>query len=114
MRQPSEMDYIIYCMSAESNEANYNQPSTKAAIEEESNNWKNEFKNYSKEQIIEYTVAAVRNNMKYMNWEEDDIEGVTWFMGIYTRVALKTGYADSFADFIMPAMKRYYEVINNR
>ena len=54
------------------------------------------------------------NNMKYMNWAEEDIEGVAWFMGIYTRVALKAGYTNSFADFIMPAMKRYYEVINER
>lgn len=49
-----------------------------------------------------------------MNWAEDDIEGVAWFMGVYTRVALKAGYTNSFADFIMPAMRKYYEVINRR
>lgn len=112
MRQPSEMDYVIYCMSAEANEINYNQPTTKASIDEETTNWRREFNNYSKEQLIEYTVEAVRNNMKFMKWDEDDIEGVTWFLGLYTRVALKTGHAESFADFIMPAMRRYYEVIN--
>ena len=109
MKQPTEMDYVIYCMSAEANEANYNQPSTKASIEEETRNWLRDFGNYTKEQLIEYTVAAVRNNMKYMNWAEDDIEGVAWFMGIYTRVALKAGYTNSFADFIMPAMRKYNE-----
>ena len=114
MYTPSEMDYAIYCMSAEANESNYNQPTTKASIEKEAENWGNRFKNYSKEQLIEYTTEAVRNNMKFMHWPEDDIEGVTWFLGIYTRVALKTGHAESFADFIMQAMKRYYEVINNR
>ena len=114
MKQPSEMEYVIYCMSAEANEANYNQPSTKASIEEETRNWLKDFGIYTKEQLIEYTVSAVRNNMKYMNWAEDDIEGVAWFMGIYTRVALKAGYTNSFADFIMPAMRRYYDVINKR
>jgi len=101
-------------MSAEANEANYNQPSTKAAIEEEARNWQNDFKNYSIAKLIEYTVEAVRNNMKFMKWEEDDIEGVAWFLGIYTRVALKTGRATSFADFIMPAMRKYYETLNNQ
>lgn len=114
MKQPSEMEYAIYCMSAEANEANYNQSSTKASIEEETRNWLKDFGSYTKEQLIEYTVAAVRNNMKYMNWAEDDIEAVAWFMGIYTRVALKAGYTNSFADFIMSAMRSYYEVINKR
>ena len=113
MRQPTEMELVIYCMSAEANEANYNQPSTKASIEEETRNWLKDFRSYSKEQLIEYTVEAVRNNMKFMNWAEDDIEGVAWFLGIYTRVALKAGYINSFADFIMPAMRRYYKIINN-
>lgn len=111
MKHPSEMDYVIYCMSAEANEANYNQPSTKASIEEEAEYWLTHFKNYSKEQLIGYTIEAVRNNMKFMKWEEDDIEGVAWFLGIYTRVALKAGFVDSFADFCMPAMRRYYEII---
>lgn len=111
MKQPSEMDYAIYCMSAEANEANYNQPSTKASIEEETKYWRAHFNNYSKEQLIDYTVEAVRNNMKFMKWEEDDIEGVAWFLGIYTRVALKAGFVVSFADFCMPAIRRYYETI---
>ena len=111
MKQPSEMEYAIYCMSAEANEANYNQPSTKTYIEVETGNWLRDFKNYSKEQLVGYTIEAVRNNMRFMNWAEDDIEGVAWFMGIYTRVALKAGYINNFADFIMPAMRRYYEVI---
>ena len=105
------MDYVIYCMSAEANEANYNQPSTKASIEEEAEYWFTHFKGYSKEQLIDYTVEAVRNNMKFMKWKEDDIEGVAWFLGIYTRVALKVGFIDSFADLCMPAMRRYYEII---
>ena len=50
--------------------------------------------------------------MKFMKWEEDDIEGVAWFLGIYTRVALKAGFVVSFADFCMPAIRRYYEIIN--
>lgn len=112
MKQPSEMDYVIYCMSAEANEVNYNQPTTKASIEEEATIWRNEFKNYSKDQLIEYSVEAVRNNMRFMKWNEDDIEGVAWFLGIYTRVALKTGHAKSFADFIMPAMRCYYKKLN--
>lgn len=49
MRQPSEMDFVIYCMSAEANEANYNQPSTKASIEEETRYWIKDFGNYTKE-----------------------------------------------------------------
>ncbi len=106
------MDYVIYCMSAQANEVNYNKPSTHAAIEEETLNWQNDFKDYSIEQLIEYTVEAVRNNMKFMNWDESDIEGVAWFLGIYTRVALKAGRTDSFADFMLPAMRRYYEIIN--
>lgn len=105
------MDYVIYCMSAEANEANYNQPSTKASIEEETEYWLIHFKDYSKEQLIGYTIEAVRNNMNFMKWEEDDIEGVAWFLGAYTRAALKAGFVDSFADFCMPAMRRYYEII---
>lgn len=112
MYRPSEMDYVIYCMSAEANEANYNQPSTKASIEEEAEYWLTHFRNYSKEQLIGYTIEAVRNNMKFMKWDEDDIEGVAWFLGIYTRAALKAGFVDSFADFCMPSMKRYYETIH--
>lgn len=98
-------------MSAEANETNYNQPSTKAVIAEEAEYWSTNFKGYSKEQLIDYTVEALRNNMKFMKWEEDDIEGVAWVLGIYTRVALKVGFIDSFADFCMPAMRRYYEII---
>ena len=56
-----------------------------------------------------------KNNYEFthLNCAEDDIEGVAWFLGIYTRVALKAGYINSFADFIMPAMRRYYKIINN-
>lgn len=111
MSNISEMDLLVYSMSAEANEANYNQPTTKASIEAETRNWLKNFRGYSKEQLIEYTVEAVRNNMKYMNWAEDDIEGVAWFLGIYTRVALKAGYVHSFADFIMPAMRKYFNTL---
>lgn len=47
--------------------------------------------------------------MKHMNWELRDIEGVAWFLGIYTRVIMKAGLIKgSFPDIIMPCMRLYF------
>mgnify|MGYP007007787367 CR=1 FL=1 len=104
----SEMDLLIYSMAAEMNDA-YNQPRTKQDIQDTAIQWRSNYSNLSRDELYDIVIEGTRANMKHMNWELDDIEGVAWFLGIYTRVIMKAGLIKgSFSDIIMPCMRLYF------
>lgn len=108
MSNISEMDLLVYSMSAEINGA-YNQPQTNRNIEEGALLWQSNFSHLSKEELFDKAVKCTRENMTDMNWSLDDIEGVAWFLGIYTRIIMKSGLVRGrFADIIMPCMRKYF------
>lgn len=104
----SEMDLLIYSMSAEINDA-YSQPQTTRKIEEGALSWQANFSHLSKEELFDKAVKCTRKDMVDMNWSLDDIEGVAWFLGIYTRIIMKSGLVrGGFANIIVPCMRKYF------
>ena len=105
------MEITIYAMSAEMSDS-YNQPNTlKGGITEEAELWARDFSMLTEEQLCEKAVEFTRKNVREMNWSEDDIEGVTWFLGIYTRVILKAGLSQSFASIMMTSLRKYFHLV---
>lgn len=109
MYRPTEMEISIYAMAAEMNDK-YNQSNTSRGIAEEAELWARDFSMLTEEQLCDKAVEFTRKNIREMNWSEDDIEGVTWFLGIYVRVILKAGLSQSFASIMMTSLRKYYNV----
>lgn len=104
------MDILIYSMSAEMSNG-YSQPKTARNINDDAQTWRKDFASLSKDELFDIAVSRTRMHMQHMNWAEDDIEGVAWFLGIYTHVILKSGLINgSFADIIMPCMRKYFNL----
>lgn len=110
MYRPTEMEITIYAMAAEMNDK-YNQPNTSMGIAEEAELWAREFPMLSEEQLCDKAVEFTRKNVHEMNWNENDIDGVTWFLGIYTRVILKAGLSQNFASIMMTSLRKYFNLI---
>ena len=109
MYKPTEMELTIYAMSAEMSDK-YNQPNTLKNITEEAELWARDFSMLSEEQLRDKAVEFTRKNVREMNWSEDDIDGVTWFLGCYAHVILKAGLSQSFASIMMTSLRKYYNV----
>ena len=109
MYKPTEMELTIYAMSAEMSDK-YNQPNTLKNITEEAELWARDFFFFLEEQLCDKAVEFTRKNVREMNWSEDDIDGVTWFLGCYARVILKAGLSQSFASIMMTSLRKYYNV----
>ena len=107
MYKPTEMELTIYAMSAEMSDK-YNQPNTLKNITEEAELWARDFSMLSEEQLCDKAVEFTRKNVREMNWSEDDIDGVTWFLGCYAHVILKAGLSKSFAYIMMTSLRNYY------
>ena len=103
------MELTIYAMSAEMSDK-YNQPNTLKNITEEAELWARDFSMLSEEQLCDKAVEFTRKNVREMNWSEDDIDGVTWFLGCYAHVILKAGLSQSFASIMMTSLHKYYNV----
>ena len=110
MYKPTEMEITIYAMSAEMSDS-YNQPNTLKGITEEAELWARDFSMLTEEQLCEKAVEFTRKNVREMKWSEDDIEGVTWFLGIYARVILKAGLSQSFASVMMTSLRKYFHLV---
>lgn len=107
-RMLSDIDMLTYCTSAEIAVA-YNRPNTVRQIEELSKVWRNNFVGMSKESLCDKAVQLTSENIQDMNWDPNDIDGATWFLGIYTRVILKSGLINAtFHDIMSNCMMRYF------
>lgn len=97
-------------MSAEMSDK-YNQPNIQKSLLEETELWQRDFAFLSKEELCAKAVQFTHNNVRDMNWADDDIDGVVWFLGFYTRVILDTRFiSDSFADIMTLCMREYFNL----
>lgn len=110
MYKPTEEDIAIYAMSTEMCVA-YQQPDTSKAIVEEAKLWAKEFTMLSEEQLCDKAVEFTRADVRGMNWSEDDIDGVAWFLGIYARIIVKAGLSKSTVNIMMIALRKYFHLI---
>ena len=111
MYKPTEEDIAIYAMTAEIGLA-YHQPGTSQTIAELAELWAREFPLLSEEQLCDMMVEFTRMNVREMNWDEDDIDGVTWFLGIHARAILKAGLSNSsVAIMTATSLRKYFNLI---
>lgn len=96
-------------MSAEATDK-YSQPVTASNIVLEADSWAKNFATLSEEELCDKAAIFARHNVRQMNWAEDDIQGVAWFLGYYTRVILKAGLSDSFATIMTTSMRKYFNM----
>lgn len=110
MHTPTEMEITIYAMTAEMSIA-YNQPNISKDIVEEAQLWAEDYFTLSESMLCDKAVEFTRKNIREMNWSEDDINGVTWILGYYTRVILKAGLAHNFASIMRTCLRKYFNII---
>lgn len=96
-------------MSAEISDK-YNQTNIFKSITEEAILWREDFIKLSQEQLCDKAVEFTHNNVREMNWDEYDINGVTWFLGYYTHVILTAKLSNSFPTIMMTSLRKYYKL----
>ena len=82
----NNLDVLIYCQSAKMNLPNLSEQ-YKQGIREEAELWKQHLNNYSFEQVSKTVLDCAIKECKGMGWELSDVDGMTWFLGIYSKVA---------------------------
>ena len=102
----NNLDVLIYCQSAKMNLAKLSEQ-YKQGIREEAEMWKQHLHNYSFEQISKTVLDCAIKECKGMGWELSDVNGMTWFLGIYSKVAADSGLADFDSIFIDAFSKHF-------
>lgn len=107
MYKPTEIEITIYTMSAAICDK-YNQQNTSKNIKDEALLWIEYFPTLSQEQLCDKAVEFTRKNVIEMGWKEDDIDGVTWFLGFYAHVILTAKLSNNFENIMKTALRKYY------
>lgn len=97
----------IYCMSAKMQMKKLSD-NYKSGIKEEAEQWGIHYVDYSFEQVCDLVVYCVRKNVLDMRWEEYDVDGVAWFTGIYSTVAIQSGLVSNFDSIFKASFLRYF------
>ena len=97
----------IYCMSAKMQMRNLSD-NYGTGIKEEASQWKIHFTDYSFDDVRDLVITCVRKNVLDMNWNEYDVDGVAWFTGIYSTVAIQSGLVCNFDSIFKASFLKYF------
>lgn len=104
-------DATIYCISAKmSLQKLSDNSSTMQGIREEARQWAIHCSNYSFDKIRDMVADCARNNVKGAAWDEFDVNGVSWFIGVYSLVAVKSGLVNDFDSIFKVAFIKYFNI----
>lgn len=107
-RRLSNHELLTYRLSAEMAVA-YNRPNVVRKIDNLAISWRNNYGNLPIESLCDKAVQITSEEMSEMDWAPDDIDGAVWFLGLYTRVILKSGLINAtFRDIMLNCMMRYF------
>lgn len=103
------MDVDVYCQSTK-NAVKINNVSQKSFFPSEIKSWQNTYRGKSKDFICSEIARIARNFNKEEGWDEWDVDGFCWHIGIFSLVCEHAGLVDSFDEAFKTAYKMY---INN-
>lgn len=102
-------DATIYCISAKiSLQKLSDNSSTMQGIREEARQWAIHCSNYSFDKIRDMVADCARKNVKEASWNEFDVNGVSWFIGVYSIVAVEAKLVSDFDTIFKAAFVKYF------
>lgn len=102
-------DATIYCISAKNSLLKLDDNSrTLQGIREEAKQWAIYCSHYSFDDVRDLVTHCARNNVKDARWNDSDINGVAWYVGVYSMVAVKSGLVQDFETIFKSAFIKYF------
>lgn len=102
-------DALIYCISAKNSlQKLSNNSATMQGIREEAKQWAVHFAHYSFNELRDLIASCARNNVRSAQWSENDVNGVAWFIGVYSIVAVEAKLASDFDTIFKAAFVKYF------
>jgi hypothetical protein len=99
----------VYCASAQMNLSSLSDDSaTKQHIKEEAEQWALHYSHFTDDEAQELVIYCARKNVKEAGWNEYDVDGVAWFIGVYSIVAVESGLANDFNIIFIASFIRYF------
>lgn len=100
------LDVNVYCLSAK-NAVVMNKVSSKDFFQPEIRNWQCAYHGKSKDFICGEIARIARNFNKEEGWDEWDVDGFSWHIGIFSLVCEKAGLVGSFDEAFKTAYRMY-------
>ena len=82
--------------------------STKQGIREEAKQWAVHCTHYSFNELRDLVASCARNNARNAQWSENDVNGVAWFIGVYSTVAVEAKLVSDFDTIFKAAFVKYF------
>ena len=104
----SDYNVFVYCQSAKI-APQYHKASVAESINSIASEIAVTLREFSFDQLVDITASSVLDAVKQMEWEIDDIEGVSWFLGKYIRAMLKANLITDFDVMFRAVIRKYYK-----
>ena len=102
-------DAMIYCISAKQSLQKLSENSaTMQGIREEAELWRVHYSHYSFDKVQDLIIFCVHKNIKEAQWSDTDVNGVAWFIGVYSLIAIKAGLAQDFESIFKATFVKYF------
>lgn len=99
-------DVEVYCRSTK-NALSINNVSSKDYFMQEIKSWQRAYSGKTKDFICSEIARISRNCNKDANWDEWDVDGFCWHIGIFSLVCEHAGLVNTFDDAFKAAYKKY-------
>ena len=77
-------------------------------IREEVKQWAVHCTHYSFNELRDLVASCARNNVRNAQWSENDVNGVAWFIGVYSTVAVEAKLVSDFDTIFKAAFVKYF------
>ena len=102
-------DALIYCISAKTSLQKLgDNSSTMLGIKEEAKQWAIHCSNYSFNEMRDLVVSCARNSVNGAQWNNSDVNGVAWYVGVFSMIAVKSGVVHDFDTIFKAAFIKYF------
>lgn len=99
-------DVDVYCQSAK-NAVYINKVSSKSFFQPEVGLWQKAYAGKSKEFICKEIARIARDFNNKEGWDEWDVDGFSWHIGIFSLVCERAGFVSSFEEAFKAAYRIY-------
>lgn len=102
-------DALIYCISAKNSLQKLSSNSaTMQGVREEAKLWSVHYSHYSFNELRDLVASCARNSVKEAQWSEYDVNGVAWYVGVYSLVAMNASLVKDFESIFIEAFIKYF------
>ena len=102
-------DALIYCISAKNSLQKLSDNSaTMQGIREEAKQWAVHCTHYSFNELRDLVASCARNSVNGAQWSSSDVNGVAWYVGVFSMIAVKSGLVHDFDTIFKAAFIKYF------